>query len=118
MSKKVWARGWEFEDDFINQYSLLYLDYIRQKNCCVSGSNISEPHHLKAVGMGNNRDNPMAEHFTTVPLSRAMHTEVHNMGIFPFMTKYQINLWEESHYYLIGFLVKEDLLFVLKEIES
>jgi hypothetical protein len=118
VSKKVWARGWEFEDDFINQYSLLYLDYIRDKNCCVTGDRNAEPHHLKAVGMGNDRNKPMAEHFTTVPLSREMHMQVHNMGIYAFTAKYQINLWEESHYYLIGYLVKEDLLYVFKGEES
>ena len=82
------------------------------------GDTNSEPHHLKAVGMGNDREKPMPEHFTAVPLCRNMHTQVHNMGLYAFTTKHKINLWEESHYYFIGFLVKEGLLQVYKGEES
>ena len=90
---------------FIEKHSLEYVDFIREKACCVSGNSVADPHHLHAVGMGQNRKNPSAKHFTCVPLSREMHTELHKIGAQAFERKHNISLWQEAYYLFISFLV-------------
>ena len=92
-------------NEFIKKYSLEYIDFIRAKKCCVSGNHVADPHHLHAIGMGANRTKPNSRHFTCVPLSREMHTELHQIGIKNFENKYNIDLWQEAYYLFISFLV-------------
>ena len=107
---KSWARGFEMNNDFIEKYSLEYLDFIRDKACCVSGQSVADPHHLHAAGSESIRKKPSAKHFTAVPLSRNMHTEVHQIGMHKFQEKHRIQLWQESHYLFISFLVLKGVL--------
>jgi hypothetical protein len=102
---KTWNRGFEMNNEFIKKYSLEYIDFIRAKKCCVSGNHVADPHHLHAIGMGANRTKPNSRHFTCVPLSREMHTELHQRGIKSFEDKYNIDLWQEAYYLFISFLV-------------
>ena len=90
---------------FIKKYSLEYVDFIRNKQCCVSGNHVADPHHLHALGMGSNRQKSNARHFTCIPLSREMHTELHAQGLSYFEQKYKIDLWQEAYYLFISFLV-------------
>jgi hypothetical protein len=107
---KTWNRGFEMKNEFIVEQSLEYIDFIRDKACCVSGDSIADPHHLHAVGMGQNRKKPSAKHFTCVPLSREMHTELHKIGTQAFEKKYNISLWQEAYYLFISFLVLKEII--------
>ena len=102
---KTWNRGFEMKNEFILEHSLDYVDYIRDKNCCVSGSSIADPHHLHAVEMGQNRKKPSAKHFTCIHLSREMHTEIQNIGTEAFERKHNVSLWKDAYYVFISFLV-------------
>lgn len=107
---KTWNRGFEMNNEFIKEYSLEYLDFIRAKQCCVSGKSVADPHHLHALGMGANRKKPNARHFTCVPLSRDMHTELHQQGMAYFQQKYKIDLWQEAYYFFVNFLVQKGVI--------
>tara|TARA_R100000657_G_C4674860_1_gene120284 strand:+ start:736 stop:1068 length:333 start_codon:yes stop_codon:yes gene_type:complete len=107
---KTFNRGFEMNNEFINKYSLEYVDFIRNKQCCVSGSDIADPHHLHAIGMGSNRLKPNARHFTCIPLSREMHTELHAQGLPYFQQKYKIDLWQEAYYFFINFLIQKEVI--------
>jgi len=83
-----------------------YLKFIRsQQYCCVcmQEKNI-EPHHLKAIGMGNNRKNEMPEHFTAIPVCRECHIEYHTKGQKYQAEKWNLNHWKESTKYIIKFI--------------
>ena len=107
---KTWNRGFEMNNEFIKKYSLEYVDFIRGKKCCVSGNHVSDPHHLHALGMAANRNKPNSRHFTCVPLSREMHTELHQRGAQQFQDKYNIDLWQEAYYLFISFLVIQGVI--------
>tara|TARA_R100000773_G_scaffold20599_1_gene18373 strand:+ start:5178 stop:5498 length:321 start_codon:yes stop_codon:yes gene_type:complete len=95
---------------FIETYSLDYVDFIRSKVCCVTGNGVADPHHLHALGMGANRKKPNARHFTCIPLSREMHTELHAQGMHYFEQKYNIDLWQEAYYLFISYLVLKGVI--------
>ena len=97
-------------NEFIKKYSLEYVDFIRDKKCCVSGNSVADPHHLHALGMGTNRQKANARHFTCVPLSREMHTELHQQGMNYFQQKYKIDLWQEAYYFFISFLLVQGVI--------
>lgn len=63
-----------------------------------------EPHHLKAIGMGNNRKNEMPEHFTAIPVCRECHIEYHTKGQKYQSNKWKLNHWKESTKYIIKFI--------------
>ena len=44
------------------------------------------------------------------PLSREMHTELHQIGIDRFQEKYKIDLWQEAYYFFINFLVQKGIV--------
>jgi len=46
------------------------------------------PHHLQAVGTGNNRKKPSLRHFTVVPLCAFHHEKYHSLGYSGFQTKF------------------------------
>ena len=61
---------------------------------CCSGQVV--PHHLKKVGSGRNRKNPMMEHFTIVDICVKHHSEAHGMTNEDFEGKYKVNLWKTA----------------------
>tara|TARA_R110000824_G_scaffold13459_2_gene58600 strand:- start:3105 stop:3377 length:273 start_codon:yes stop_codon:yes gene_type:complete len=81
------------------------LQYIKEQPCCVSGTNDADAHHLEAVGMGQNRKKANQKHFTSIPLSRTLHTEVHQIGLNKFQIKYNVQLWQEAYYYFAKWLL-------------
>ena len=83
--------------------SLDYLKKIRKDNCCICGSK-AEPHHMKEIGMGRNRQLERAEHFTALAMCRGHHSELHTIGLISFQVKYNINLWREVAYQLVEVL--------------
>mgnify|MGYP003113246569 CR=1 FL=1 len=92
-------------EEFIKSYSEEYLEYIQEQVCCITGSTAPDAHHLEAIGMGQNRKNPNQKHFTAIPLSRELHTEVHAIGIHKFQERYNIQLWQEAYYYFAKWLL-------------
>tara|TARA_R100001163_G_C4972072_1_gene131583 strand:+ start:333 stop:647 length:315 start_codon:yes stop_codon:yes gene_type:complete len=92
-------------EEFIKTYSEEYLTYIQAQPCCVSGIRDVDAHHLEAIGMGQDRKKPNQKHFTAVPLSRELHTEVHASGLNDFQAKYNVQLWQEAYYYFAKWLL-------------
>lgn len=84
--------------EIIDKHSLNYVDWIRKKSCCITGYEHSDPHHLDAIGMGQNRNRPSYKHFTCVPLCREKHSELHQIGQKAFERRYNCNLWEVAFY--------------------
>ena len=95
-------------EDIIKDRSLDYVDFIREQPCCVTGRQ-AEPHHLDALGMGANRNKPNIKHFTCIPLSREIHTELHAKGINYMQEKYRIQFWEEAYYYCLKYFLTKIL---------
>ncbi len=85
-----------------------YLDFIRNKPCCVCFNPApNDPHHLRAIGMGRNRNKLSEfEHIEkgVVPLCRKHHQEFHNGGLNKFDKDNKSNLWAEAYYYLIAYM--------------
>ena len=54
-----------------------------EHNCCVTGAPGSDLHHVKTRGSGG-KD----EAWNLIPLSRALHTEVHKIGMAKMANKY------------------------------
>jgi len=55
-----------------------YLDWLRSQPCIVTGSLGAEPHHLKCFGSGGMATKPGDDE--AVPISHAIHLEVHSHG--------------------------------------
>ena len=91
-------------EDFIKTHSLEYLDYMREQSCCVTGRE-ADLHHLEAIGADHNRKKPNQKHFTIIPLTRELHTEVHQIGLNKFQGKYRVQLWQEAYYYFAKWLL-------------
>ncbi len=72
---------------------LEYLDWIRGQTCLVCNKE-GVPHHTKAIGMGRNRNKPLKEHYSAIPLCVEHHTEIHTMGRRMFELKYNIDIDE------------------------
>ena len=56
--------------------------------------------------MGRDRNKPLREHYTAIPVCRICHTEYHNLGKKMYSIKHQINPYEIALYYLSKFLIK------------
>ena len=67
-----------------------YLDYIRHERCLIRQVHGVDPHHLDTRGSGGSD-------YTAVPLIRALHTEIGQIGQRRFEAKYRVNLWKEAH---------------------
>jgi hypothetical protein len=78
------------------EYSLEYIEFMRDQPCCISMQHGCDLHHLDNIQV--NRKKPNMRHFTVVPLNRLLHTEFHAMGIDKFQQKYKIQLWREAMY--------------------
>ena len=87
---------------------LEFIDHIRKQTyCCICMmSGPVEPHHLKAVGMGNNRKKEMDAHYSCIPVCRPCHMDYHNIGIKDFEKKHRISVYKINHQYLVGFIKK------------
>ena len=94
-----------FEDEFVERYSLEYYEYMKSEECCITGTEFADPHHLIAIGMGQSRKKPSSKHFTIVPLCREMHTELHQIGIHKFQEKYNIQLWQKAFNMLFNWFI-------------
>ena len=86
--------------------SLNYLDRIRQKPSCVDFAEPAEPHHLLAIGMGNNRKDHSEKHYSSIPLTRYQHTLLHQRGRIAFEQMYHINLWQEAFKLLLEYTLE------------
>jgi|GEM_PF-2985457 len=74
--------------------SLEYLESRRWGLCDVPGCNEpADPHHLKAVGMGDDRREPSPRHYTADRLCKAHHTECEQISLEGFEKKYKVDLW-------------------------
>ena len=85
-----------------------YLDFIRNKPCSICFKPApSDPHHLKAIGMGRNRNKLTEfEHMEkgVVPLCRIHHQEFHNGGLKKFDKDNNSNLWADAYFYLMRYI--------------
>lgn len=59
------------------------------KRCCVSRKK-AELHHVDAVGMGRNRKEIIHLGMEVIPLSPALHREIHTIGKTAFFEKYHV----------------------------
>ena len=88
--------------------SLLYLDYIRQqKHCslCYKKGPV-EPHHIDMIGMGRNRNKPLREHYSAIPVCRPCHREYHDRGEKMYCIKHQINPYDIVYHYLSKYMME------------
>lgn len=76
----------EYVDDVADY---IYACLIARK-CCICGSPAELHHHHDCVGMGRNRNEIDHEGMNALPLCRAHHTEVHNIGVNSFDGKYHV----------------------------
>ena len=90
-----------------------YLKFLKKKPCVilhVHGGPL-DVHHLKAVGWKEWRRNDL----TGVPLCRAAHTEIEQIGAHDFIEKYGVKLWKEAFFLLLEFAVKKEWIKVKEE---
>ena len=90
-----------------------YLKFVKSKPCPilhVHGGPM-DIHHLKAVGWREWKCNDL----TGVPLCRAAHTEIEQIGESAFREKYNVNLWKEAFFLLLEFAVKKEWIKVKEE---
>ena len=60
------------------------------KKCVICGKR-ADLHHVKAVGMGRDRDEIIHEGMEVLPLCREHHEDMHRMGKSDFLANYHIN---------------------------
>ena len=83
-----------------------YLKFLKDKPCVVlhvHGGPL-DVHHLKAVGWREWK----RQDVTGIPICRAGHTEIEQIGASAFQEKYQTNLWKEAFYLFLEFAVKKE----------
>lgn len=76
-----------------------YLDYIRSKPCLICGIK-SDPHHLIARTWRESKRND----YTAINLCRKHHSEVEQIALSKFESKYHINLWKEVALLIINYV--------------
>lgn len=83
-----------------------FLEFVRSKPCLVSHNHVgqSECHHLVARGWRDAKRNDM----TGIPLCRAAHVEIEQIGVEKFEKKYHVQVWTELSWLLIEFFINED----------
>jgi len=74
--------------------SLKYYERMKRRPSAVDFNGPTDRHHLSAVGMGNNREKEMIEHYSVINLTRQQHQVLHARGVEAFEQRYKINLWE------------------------
>ena len=79
---------------------MTYSDYIRTLPCLICGKDDADPHHLKTVGTGRQRELSKWEDYTLIPLNRQYHQELHQIGLTKFEDKYKIDLFKEALFIL------------------
>ena len=81
-----------------------YKAYIRSKPCLVCGGR-SEPHHLKARGMGGKNKSGVKD-FTCIPLCREHHDEI-GRSVLEFVRNNGLNMEEIAKQLLYDFFFVE-----------
>ncbi len=76
-----------------------YLEYIRSEPCCACQATPAEPHHTAKAGVGMKSSD-----FSTIPLCRKHHSELHNNGIVRFENDNHIILSLVVATYTVAFL--------------
>lgn len=67
-------------------------EWLRQMSCCVCGRQPSDPHHVRSRGAGGTAKD-------LVPLCRADHRELHQIGARTFAERHEIDLeWQAERY--------------------
>jgi len=64
---------------------------VKYKKCIICG-NEGNVHHLKAIGMGNNRKDVDDSNYNKVCLCTSHHNEIHTIGLEKFNNKYHLKL--------------------------
>ena len=87
-----------------------YLKFVKRKPCVVLHVHDGplDVHHLRAVHWRESDRND----FTGVPLCRAAHTEIEQIGERMFQETYKINLWKEAFYLFLEYAVKKEWIKV------
>ena len=83
-----------------------YLKFVKKKPCAVLHIHAGplDAHHLRSVGWKQWKRNDL----TVVPLCRAAHTEIGQIGQFGFYEKYHVNLWKEAFFLFLEYAVKKE----------
>jgi len=83
--------------------SKLYLDFIRNQPCIVSGSDYGVvAHHVRILGNGGTGLKP--SDFLTVPLTHEHHMALHSGGERSFYKKHNIDINNSIKCFLLSFL--------------
>ena len=100
------------DQDIPANFSLLELadesgDYmyacVLNRKCCICGKP-ADVHHVRALGMGRDREDVVHEGMEVLPLCRIHHTEAHKLGRLTFKSKYHIGRGVELDSYLCDML--------------
>ena len=75
--------------DFVDDIESFVYASLASKKCVICGKR-ADLHHVKALGMGVNRDEVIHEGMEVLPLCREHHMLVHSMGRDSFMEKYHL----------------------------
>lgn len=76
--------------DFVDDVESFVYASLANKKCVICGKH-ADLHHVKALGMGVNRDEVIHEGMEVLPLCREHHMLVHSMGRDSFMEKYHLH---------------------------
>ena len=76
--------------DYIDDVEDYVYACVASKKCPICGKR-ADLHHVKAIGMGMNRDEVIHEGMEVLPLCREHHMEIHSIGRDTFMEKYHLS---------------------------
>ena len=90
-----------------------YLKFLRDKPCVVIHQHAgkTEVHHLKAVGWREWKRNDL----TGIPICRAGHTEIEQIGMNKFEEKHGVTMWKEAFYLFLEYAVKKEWVRVYEK---
>lgn len=66
-----------------------YIEWIKSLRCCVTGKPDPDPHHCNESGCGGMGSKSSDRR--TIPLSHALHAELHQHGSQTFSSKYELD---------------------------
>lgn len=75
--------------DFVDDTESYVYACLVNKKCVICGKR-ADLHHVKALGMGANRDEVIHEGMEVLPICREHHTETHTIGRETFLDKYHL----------------------------
>lgn len=76
--------------DMVDDIDSYVYGCLVNKKCCICGKP-ADLHHVKTVGMGNDRTEIIHEGLEVMPLCRIHHTEIHQYGREKFLELYHLN---------------------------